>query len=114
VSDRRFRVLVERVPVGVLIVDGRGDVVECNGRAADMLEMRVEQLLAADLTDLAECGLEECVERGDLAAVPEHEDAGCGTGRLSCTKVRISSGFAEDVETMYILWRDDTSRRPPP
>lgn len=107
----RFKMLVERIPVGVLIVDGRGEVVECNGRVAEMLEMRVERLLASNLSDLAGRGLEKCVEGTDLAAVLGCEEAACDVGRLFSTKVRTSTGPPEEVETMYILWRCDTGRR---
>src|SRR5450756_303255 len=103
VAECRFRTLAEYSAVGVVIVDGRGEVVECNDRAAAVLGMRSEVLLASNLRDLRKRGFDE-LTTGECA--PDHTEPRRAVRYLLATSgraVRMSVGITGHTETMYIL-----------
>lgn len=103
VAECRFRTLAEYSAVGVVIVDGRGEVVECNDRAAAVLGMRSEVLLASNLRDLRKRGFDELTT--DEGA-PDHTEPRRVVGYLlapSGRAGRVSVGITGLTETMYIL-----------
>ncbi|NLY00556.1 MAG: PAS domain S-box protein [Rhodopirellula sp.] len=51
-SEQRYRTIVESVPCGILVVDGDGNIRDCNTRAAKILGVSVEQLGHGSLSEL--------------------------------------------------------------
>jgi PAS domain-containing protein len=91
---------MEQLGVGVVFVDPRGEVVECNEQAASLLGVRSEALLASNLSELRHLGLD--VFDYDGVAGPSHEDVDRPLqGGLVVVQAQVSVGGHS--ETMYIL-----------
>jgi PAS domain S-box-containing protein len=105
--EARLRALLEHVPFGVMFVDGRGEVVDCNDRAAAMLRMRAEALLASNLSCLRKHGLDN-PRSHEVASEHLGRSPAIGHSRVVLARAsRIPVGSHECAETMYILRQED-------
>jgi PAS domain S-box-containing protein len=71
-SEERLRSILDHMPIGVMFLDARGRLLECNPRLCEMLGETVEQLRGLSLVDLMHPD-----ERGDKLsgeALALHED----------------------------------------
>jgi PAS domain S-box-containing protein len=83
----RFRSLVESCPDAIVVADGTGEIVQGNGRAAELLGgdpvgRRIDEVLTGqsddDTVGVAGAGLDGRALRLDVARAPLHEPAGAG------------------------------------
>ncbi|MBN2580978.1 MAG: PAS domain-containing protein [Pirellulales bacterium] len=58
-AQQCYRAVVESAPCGILVVDGDGNICECNARASRMLGISPKQLLRGSLSDLGKRLLRE-------------------------------------------------------
>jgi len=103
--EARFRTLADHLDIGILIVDGRGEVVDINDRAASILGL-ARELQPSGRAGRCTGGVDvfrddevRALLKGGRARTAEQVNA-------SCTVLHVPVGVGTYAETMYILPAD--------